>query len=79
MQDQRRIALFFTGPKHAGDKVAQLLKQQVLGLSPPIQMCDALSRNVSKEFDTILANCLAHARRNFVDMVPSFFRSSVSL
>ena len=72
MQDQRRIALFFTGPKHAGDNMAQLLKQRASGLSPPIQMCDALSRNVSKEFDTILANCLAHARRNFVDLVPSF-------
>jgi transposase len=72
VQDQRRIALFFTGPKHAGDNMAQLLKQRASGLSPPIQMCDALSRNVSKEFDTILANCLAHARRNFVDLVPSF-------
>jgi len=35
-------------------------------------MCDALSRNVPKEFDTLLANCLTHARRNFVDLVPSF-------
>ena len=72
VQDERRIALFFTGPKHAGDNMAQLLKQRASGLSPPIQMCDALSRNVAKEFETILANCLAHARRNFVDLVPSF-------
>jgi hypothetical protein len=72
VQDQRRIALFFTGPKHAGDNMAQLLKQRASGLSPPIQMCDALSRNVPKEFETLLANCLAHARRNFVDLVPSF-------
>jgi hypothetical protein len=35
-------------------------------------MCDALSRNVPKELETILANCLAHARRNFVDLVTSF-------
>ena len=69
VQDERRIALFFTGPKHAGENMAQLLKQRASGLSPPIQMCDALSRNVSKEFETILANCLAHARRNFVDLV----------
>jgi transposase len=72
VQDERRIALFFTGPKHAGDNMAQLLKQRASGLSPPIQMCDALSRNVPKEFETLLANCLAHARRNFVDLVPSF-------
>jgi transposase len=72
VQDERRIALFFTGPKHAGENMAQLLKQRASGLSPPIQMCDALSRNVLREFETILANCLAHARRNFVDLVPSF-------
>ena len=72
VQDERRMALFFTGPKHAGENLAQLLKQRASGLSPPIQMCDALSRNVPKEFETLLANCLAHARRNFVDLVPSF-------
>ena len=72
VQDERRIALFFTGPKHAGENMTKLLEQRASGLSPPIQMCDALSRNVPKEFETLLANCLAHARRNFVDLVPSF-------
>lgn len=69
---ERRMALFFTGPKHAGENLTKLLKQRLSGLSPPIQMCDALSRNVSKEFETLLANCLTHARRNFVDLVSSF-------
>lgn len=69
---QRRTALFFTGPKHAGENLAKLLEQRASGLSPPIQMCDALSRNVSKEFETLLSHCLAHARRNFVDLVSSF-------
>jgi transposase len=69
---ERRMALFFTGPKHAGENLTELLKQRASGLSPPIQMCDAASRNVSKEFETFLANCLTHARRNFVDLVPSF-------
>ena len=35
-------------------------------------MCDALSRNLPKPLKTILSNCLAHARRNFVDVVPNF-------
>ncbi|OGP79839.1 MAG: transposase [Deltaproteobacteria bacterium RBG_16_49_23] len=72
MRDERPMALFFTGPNHAGENLAKLLKQRASGLSPPIQMCDAASRNVSKEFETLLANCLAHARRNFVDLVPNF-------
>ena len=72
IQEERRMALFFTGPKHAGENMGKLLEQRAKDLSPPIQMCDALSRNVPKEFETLLANCLTHARRNFVDLVPSF-------
>jgi hypothetical protein len=72
VQDKRDIALFFTGQKHAGQNMTEILKRRASGLSPPIQMCDALSRNVPKELETILANCLAHARRNFVDLVQSF-------
>jgi transposase len=69
---ERRMALFFTGPKHAGENLTKLLEQRASGLSPPIQMCDAASRNVSKDVVTLLANCLTHGRRNFVDLVPSF-------
>ncbi len=72
MRDERPMALFFTGKKHAGQNMAEILKRRASGLSAPIHMCDALSRNVPKELETILANCLAHARRNFVDLVPSF-------
>jgi hypothetical protein len=67
-----KIALFFTGQKHAGENMTDLLKQRQAELDPPIQMCDALSRNVSKEFETILANCLVHGRRNFVDVAANF-------
>ena len=35
-------------------------------------MCDALSRNEPKEFETILANCNAHGRRQFVDVADNF-------
>lgn len=68
----RKIALFFTGRNHAGENMADLLEQRQSGLSPPIQMCDALSRNIPKDFLIILANCLAHGRRKFVDVAWNF-------
>src|SRR3954466_10211205 len=35
-------------------------------------MCDALTRNFPGELQTILAHCLAHARRRFVDVYDRF-------
>ena len=67
-----RVALFFTGDKHAGENLDQLLQRRAAGLAKPLQMCDGLSRNQSKEFETILCNCLLHARRGFVDVVEHF-------
>ena len=58
----RRIPLFFTGCKHAGENLAEMMKQRPADLPPPIQMCDALSRNAPKAagvFATLMANCLA--------------------
>ncbi len=66
------IALFFTGRKHAGENLADVLAKRAAELPPPIQMCDALSRNTPADFETILANCLAHARRRYVDVANSF-------
>ncbi len=40
----RHIALFFTGRKHAGENLGDLLNLRPANLSTPIQMCDALSR-----------------------------------
>jgi transposase len=68
----RMIALFFTGKQHAGENLAQVLAQRATDLGPPIQMCDALSRNAPGAFQTILANCLAHARRKYVEVAPQF-------
>ncbi len=70
--DDRKIALFFTGRKHAGENMAQLLLKRQNSLDPPIQMCDALSRNFSEDFKTILAHCLTHGRRNFVNVAEDF-------
>jgi transposase len=67
-----KIALYFTGRKHAGENIEDVLKQRDRELGFPIQMCDALSRNLPKELETILCNCLTHGRRNFVDIVSNF-------
>jgi hypothetical protein len=69
---ERRIALFYTGREHAGENMRKLLKGRETALGPPIQMCDALSRNYPKDLNVILANCLVHARRNFVDVTENF-------
>ena len=70
--DGRKIALFFTGRQHAGENLATVLAGRHQNLDPPIQMCDALSRNTSEAFQTVLANCLTHGRRNFVDVAEHF-------
>jgi hypothetical protein len=66
------IALFFTGRKHAGENIAEVLKQRAHELPAPIQMCDALSRNTPKGAETLIANCLAHGRRQVVEVVDHF-------
>ena len=72
LRDGQRVALFFSGRRHAGENLAQVLKHRAAELPPPIQMCDALSRNLPGELQTILAHCLAHARRQFVDVYDRF-------
>ena len=70
--DDHLIALYFTGHKHAGENLLELLAKRAAQLPEPIQMCDALSRNMPAQLKTILANCLAHARRKFVEQVNNF-------
>lgn len=67
-----QAALFFTGSNHAGENLEDVLRKRAVGLEKPIQMCDALSRNRPKEFEVLLANCLPHGRRNFVDVAEDF-------
>jgi hypothetical protein len=68
----RKIALFFSGRQHAGENLRDVLTRRCGELARPIQMCDALSRNMPAELKTILANCLAHGRRQFVDVAEYF-------
>jgi len=69
------IALFFSGWRHAGENLAEVLKRRAPGLPPLIQMCDALSRNAPKLSEGVklmLAYCLAHGRRQFVEVAVNF-------
>jgi len=68
----RKIALFFTGRQHAGENLADVLKRRAAELPVPIQMSDALSRNAPKSIKVLVANCLAHGRRQFVQITPNF-------
>jgi len=71
----RKIALYFTGRQHAGENLADVLQHRAAELHAPIQMSDALSRNVPKlpaGVEILLANCLAHGRRQFVEVEENF-------
>ncbi len=68
-----RIALFFSSRKLAGENLKDVLSQRAKELGPPIQMCDGLlSHNLPGELKTILANCLSHGRRKFVEVYDVF-------
>ncbi len=70
-----KIALYFTGRQHAGENIADVLRQRAAELPSPIQMCDALSRNVPRlptGVEILLANCLAHGRRQFIEVAANF-------
>ena len=72
---KQTIALFFTGRQHAGENLADVLRQRAAELAPPLQMCDALSRNLPKlpeKLEVIVGHCLAHARRRFVEVIENF-------
>ena len=68
----RKIALFFTGVRHAGENLDEVLKRRAAELPVPIQMCDALSSNTDGEFETLLAHCLSHSRRKYVEVAERF-------
>jgi transposase len=74
-REGRNMALFFTSRQHAGENLRDVLTERATAMKPPIQMCDALARNLPKMPDTlevIVGHCLAHARRRFVEVTPNF-------
>ena len=75
----QRIALYFTGRQHAGENLRDVLVHRAAALAAPVQMSDALSRNTSslrgalpEGVEILLANCMAHGRRQFVEVAANF-------
>ena len=67
-----RLPCSSAGRQHAGENLKDVLTRRAAELPPPIQMCDALARNLPGELKTIVANCLAHGRRQFVEVAERF-------
>jgi transposase len=65
---ERKISLYASGYKHAGENVDGLLAKRSAGLAVPIQMSDGLSANWKGEEERIRAECLVHARRKFYEI-----------
>lgn len=70
--DGRLRAVYVTGPQHAGENLRDLLKDRPADAEEPIQMCDALAANTPADLKTVVAHCLAHGRRGFVEAAPRF-------
>lgn len=66
-----KIGLFFTGIKHAGENLDDLLNKRPEELATPIQQCDG-GNNEPKNHDTHLSNCNAHCRRKFYEIVETW-------
>jgi transposase len=68
----RRICLYYTGRRHAGENLTALLTKRDLGRDKPLVMSDALSSNNAEETQLIRCHCLAHGRRQFTDVADDF-------
>jgi transposase len=68
----RRICLYYTGRRHAGENLTELLRKRESGLSKPLVMSDALSHNNAAEDALIRCHCLAHGRRKFSELDDAF-------
>jgi transposase len=69
---ERRICLYYTGRRHAGENLEALLRQRAPGRDKPLGMSDALSRNNAEEAKLIRCHCLAHGRRKFRELDEDF-------
>lgn len=69
---ERRICLYYTGRRHAGENLEALLTKREPGRDKPLVMSDALSSNNAQEDALIRCHCLAHGRRKFTEIAEAF-------
>ena len=69
---ERRICLYYTGRRQAGENLERLLAQREPGRDKPLVMSDALSSNTAEEAGLIRCHCLAHGRRKFTEIAEAF-------
>jgi transposase len=69
---ERRICLYYTGRRHAGENLERLLTGREPGRGKPLVMSDALSSNNAEEAGLIRCHCLAHGRRKFSELAEDF-------
>jgi hypothetical protein len=74
---QRRICLYYTGRRHAGENLEALLAKREPERGKPLVMSDALSSNNAEEDGLIRCHCLAHGRRKFGELDEVFPAESV--
>lgn len=68
----RRICLYYTGRRHAGENLETLLTKREPGRDKPVVMSDALPSNNAAEEALIRCHCLAHGRRQFSELADDF-------
>jgi hypothetical protein len=65
---ERWVTLYLMGEGQAGKKMSVLLEARPPGLSPPLQMSDALAGNQQDSILVLVLLCWVHARRNFFEI-----------
>jgi transposase len=69
---ERRICLYYTGRRHAGENLAALLRKREPDRDKPLVRSDALGRNNAEADALIRCHCLAHGRRKFSELDEAF-------
>jgi transposase len=69
---ERKTALYFSGRRHAGENLGELMRKRPAGLGPPIVMADAEAKNWTGAFEQVVAKCLQHGRRQFTEVEAEF-------
>jgi hypothetical protein len=69
---ERRICLYYTGRRPAGENLDALLTKREPGRENPVVMSDALRSNHAEEASLIRCHCLAHGRRKFSELAEDF-------